>query len=169
MRRAVPTLLLLCALAAGATGCGEESSGAALPEEPTAIPQERLDAPTPTPTASQAQPLPAKVRAQLAAGEVGLFDVFGRTSVRPSTVVFAADSQVEDVDWSRWAPEGATGTGTMRFNDCDPNCVDGDRQAVPATVTLREPRSCDGRLYFATGKVTTDAGPRVTSYLRAPC
>ena len=64
---------------------------------------------------------------------------------------------------------GAVGTGIATYSDCDPNCIDGQKQRVKATVRLSEPRSCDGNQFFATSTVEVSTGPALRSYLRAPC
>lgn len=46
----------------------------------------------------------------------------------------------EELHCTSWRAEGATGTGTMTFNDCMADCADGHFHAVPgARLTLTIP------------------------------
>ena len=52
-----------------------------------------------------------------------------------------------DIEWSSWQASGATGKGTYRANDCDPNCADGTIYSAPVDVKLKDLYS-DGSRYF---------------------
>ena len=52
-----------------------------------------------------------------------------------------------DIKWSTWQASGATGKGTYRANDCDPNCAEGTIYSTPVDVRLDELYT-DGSRYF---------------------
>ena len=54
---------------------------------------------------------------------------------------------VWNIKWSTWQASGATGKGTYRTNDCDPNCADGTIYSAPVDVKL-EGLYTDGKRYF---------------------
>jgi hypothetical protein len=46
---------------------------------------------------------------------------------------------LHDMTWQSWGTAKAVGAGTVRLDDCDPNCAEGTRYPVAATVTLSRP------------------------------
>jgi hypothetical protein len=58
--------------------------------------------------------------------------------VRPKEIAISGDGSgsVTDLVWSDWGSPRATATGTMRLDDCNPNCAQGTFTGYPATVTL---------------------------------
>ena len=52
-----------------------------------------------------------------------------------------------DIEWSTWQASGATGKGTYRANDCDPNCAEGTIYSTQVDVRLDELYT-DGSRYF---------------------
>ena len=107
-------------------------------------------------------------------GEIGVVDLTGTVAIEPSTLDTASDATLERVRWSRWDEDGAQGTGELRLLDCQPTCVSGGTDRVPATITLTGVKTCDGRRYFETGAVrlvTKDSpsGEPPATYIRAPC
>jgi serine/threonine protein kinase len=57
---------------------------------------------------------------------------------RPRQIVLSADGSgaVSGLSWASWGGQQATGTGTLRVDDCQPNCASGKFAGYPATVTL---------------------------------
>jgi hypothetical protein len=58
---------------------------------------------------------------------------------RPSTYLLScadANAGWTGMSWSRWNATSAIGRGTLRQNDCTPNCVSGKFIDYRATVTL---------------------------------
>jgi hypothetical protein len=55
---------------------------------------------------------------------------------------------IRDLQWTSWTSTSATATGTAWVNNCLPNCATGTVIAYPATVTLDQPVSYGGQLYF---------------------
>jgi hypothetical protein len=58
-----------------------------------------------------------------------------------SGCVLSGDSTVAlwDMTWTAWGSAQASGTGTEKLDDCDPNCASGTVHAVPARVVLGDP------------------------------
>jgi hypothetical protein len=68
---------------------------------------------------------------------VRVFSCAPRDGVHPSTfTVFCADSNAEftHLTWLNWGDETAYATGTVRWNDCTPNCADGKWKSEPVTL-----------------------------------
>jgi hypothetical protein len=63
----------------------------------------------------------------------------GGTQVyEPAQVQFTGDSSgyLDALAWSSWDASGASGSGTLHLDDCNPNCATGTFTAYPATVNL---------------------------------
>jgi hypothetical protein len=58
--------------------------------------------------------------------------------VKPKQIVTSGDGSgyVAGITWSGWGSARATGAGTLKVNNCDPNCAQGTYASYPATVTL---------------------------------
>jgi hypothetical protein len=123
----------------------------------------------PAPAKPPAQTIPTAVRSQLDAGRVAIVDITGKAGYKPSSLEIAQDASLTGLKWSRWGAGGATGTGTLRFNACNPTCASGSQKALPATIRLSSPSPCPDGRFFAASKVTPSSGPAPASYLRSPC
>nr|WP_099023447.1 hypothetical protein [Mycolicibacterium palauense] len=64
---------------------------------------------------------------------------------RPATVVYGCDhsSVMEDMTWSSWGADGATGTGVDNAVECQPNCAQGRRLSNPIVVHAWNPAPPD--------------------------
>lgn len=60
---------------------------------------------------------------------------------KPSTVVYGCDhtSVMEDMTWTAWGADGATGTGVDNAIECKPNCAQGPRLLNPIIVHAWNP------------------------------
>jgi hypothetical protein len=58
--------------------------------------------------------------------------------VRPKTIAVSGDGSgfVTALVWSDWGSPRATATGTLKVDDCNPDCASGTYTSYPATVTL---------------------------------
>jgi hypothetical protein len=65
---------------------------------------------------------------------------------------------VEMIQWSTWSHEGATGTGMLSENLCEPNCAQGKRVAAPVKLTLSNLTELKGKHYLRTLDITTSDG-----------
>ena len=60
---------------------------------------------------------------------------------RPPTVVYGCDhsSVMENMTWTAWGADGATGTGIDNAVECQPNCAQGRRLSNPIVVHAWNP------------------------------
>lgn len=60
---------------------------------------------------------------------------------KPSTVVYGCDrtSVMENMVWTAWGADGATGTGVDNAIECKPNCAQGSRLINPIVVRAWNP------------------------------
>ena len=63
------------------------------------------------------------------------------TGVEPTTIWFSADSGniVSDIRWTTWTDQGAVGSGTWGYNNCQPGCAGGTVTDYQATIELSVP------------------------------
>jgi hypothetical protein len=59
--------------------------------------------------------------------------------VQPKEITTSGDGSafVDGLAWTGWGTARAVGTGTLKLNDCTPNCAQGSYTSYPATVTLQ--------------------------------
>jgi hypothetical protein len=57
--------------------------------------------------------------------------------------------QVNNISWQSWDGYGASGKGVWSVNQCEPDCADGTRIAVPVEVRLSNLMT-DGKRFFLT-------------------
>ena len=66
--------------------------------------------------------------------------------VKPRAIVVTcadANFRIVRIAWEAWTRTAASGSGTAKINDCDPNCVAGRFRSYPAvTVRLSHPVTC---------------------------
>ena len=121
-----------------ATTAGPPPSSSAASQAAGTTPAAATSAPVTAPPASPTQSLiavtvcafPADGCTDAAAAQV--------MEVRPKEIAISGDGSgsVTDLVWSDWGSARATATGTMRLDDCNPNCAQGKFTGYPATVTL---------------------------------
>lgn len=65
----------------------------------------------------------------------------GKPSVQPTTLLIGCDGtgELEQMKWSKWAFSGATGTGTLRLDNCNPNCAAGAFHVYHISIRLSQP------------------------------
>jgi len=51
---------------------------------------------------------------------------------------------IKGLTWTAWGSEGATGSGTLELNNCEPNCAGGTDTPYQATITLSDLTSYGG-------------------------
>jgi len=63
------------------------------------------------------------------------------TGVEPTEIQFSGDSGniVGNIKWTTWTDQGAVGSGTWGYNDCQPSCAGGTVTDYPATIELSAP------------------------------
>jgi hypothetical protein len=62
--------------------------------------------------------------------------------VKPKEILVSGDGSgyVDGLTWSNWGGSQATATGTLKLNNCDPNCAQGTYTGYPAMVTVAGPK-----------------------------
>ncbi|MCV7226333.1 hypothetical protein [Mycolicibacterium komossense] len=60
---------------------------------------------------------------------------------QPGTIMYGCDgtSVMQDMSWTSWGADGATGTGTDNSVECQPNCAQGRRLLNPIIVHAWNP------------------------------
>lgn len=89
-----------------------------------------------------------------AATKPGVVSCTGKPEVKPKEINLScadANLMVTGLTWSKWTAKGATGSGSLVWNSCQPTCVAGKAEKYPAKVTL--------------GRVASGAGANVFSGL----
>lgn len=67
------------------------------------------------------------------------------TKVRPKSILFACGDgnyYVDHLRWKGWHKRLATGRGIFHFNDCDPNCAEGEFHKRRGKLILRRRLWC---------------------------
>jgi hypothetical protein len=56
----------------------------------------------------------------------------------PATILLSGDGSifVNDLAWTGWGSEGATGHGTLKIDNCVPNCAQGSFKDYEATIVV---------------------------------
>jgi len=64
----------------------------------------------------------------------------------PTQIVLSGDGStfISGLTWTGWGSSGATGSGTLKVDNCEPNCAQGKLAPYPATVTLSDLTSYSG-------------------------
>ncbi len=62
----------------------------------------------------------------------------GELKSQPATILLSGDGSlfVADVAWTGWGSEGATGHGTLKIDNCVPNCAQGGFKDYEATIVV---------------------------------
>jgi hypothetical protein len=65
---------------------------------------------------------------------------------------------VEKIKWINWSQEGATGSGILSENLCEPSCAEGKRVTAPVNLILSNLTEQNGKYYLRTLDITTSDG-----------
>jgi hypothetical protein len=65
---------------------------------------------------------------------------------------------VEEIRWSTWGEDGATGLGIYSENLCEPNCAEGRRVNAAVKLTLSNLTEQNDKNYLRTLDITTSDG-----------
>jgi hypothetical protein len=62
----------------------------------------------------------------------------GELKSQPETILLSGDGSlfVNDLAWTGWGSEGATGHGTLKIDNCKPNCAQGGFKDYEATIVV---------------------------------
>ena len=86
----------------------------------------------------------------------------GEMKTEPPQIIVTGDGSgfVKDLTWTGWGAEGATGSGTLEVNNCDPDCAGGTDTPYSATVTLSDLTSyAGGKQAYADMTVSAPGSP----------
>ncbi len=77
-----------------------------------------------------------------------------------SILITCADGgiYVEKIKWINWSQEGATGSGILSENLCEPSCAEGKRVTAPVNLILSNLTEQNGKYYLRTLDITTSDG-----------
>ena len=144
--RAGPAVLAACAVAVLA-GCGGGTGAPGHRPAPTTNPR------TSTSVATTTAPPPSATVAPVDTS-IDVYADCTRASVEPTEIVLTcADlgQVLQGLHWTTWSSSGAIGTGTLVYNDCEPDCANGSHHRVPdTTVVLSTPvHSAGGGLVYS--------------------
>jgi hypothetical protein len=78
----------------------------------------------------------------------------------PTQVVLSGDGStfVGGLTWTGWGSSGATGSGTLKVDNCEPNCAQGKLTPYQATITLSDLTSYSGSKQGYADMTVTAAG-----------
>jgi hypothetical protein len=62
----------------------------------------------------------------------------GELRTQPTQIIVSGDGSafIKDLSWTGWGSDGATGSGTLELDNCEPNCAQGKDAPYQATVTV---------------------------------
>jgi hypothetical protein len=62
----------------------------------------------------------------------------GELKSQPEMILLSGDGSifVNDLSWTGWGSEGATGHGTLKIDNCEPNCAQGSFKDYAATIVV---------------------------------
>ncbi|HET7015849.1 MAG TPA: hypothetical protein VFI65_18150 [Streptosporangiaceae bacterium] len=62
----------------------------------------------------------------------------GELKSQPEMILLSGDGSlfVNDLAWTGWGSEGATGHGTLKIDNCKPNCAQGSFKDYEATIVV---------------------------------
>jgi len=75
-------------------------------------------------------------------------------------LITCADGGVyaEKIKWINWSQEGATGSGILSENLCEPSCAEGKRVTAPVNLILSNLTEQNEKYYLRTLDITTSDG-----------
>jgi len=159
---AAGTLMIILA------GCSQASSSAPAPTVTVTVTQSQQGqggglgqgstslAPSTTATTTAAPP----------ASEVGVcvtpvVTCNGELKSEPRQIILSGDGTafVTGLLWTGWGSNGATGSGTLKLDNCNPNCAQGTLTGYQATIVLSDLTGYVGGAAYATMMVAAPGSP----------
>ncbi len=146
--------LALVGLVLVLSGCSASGHGGPASVAPTAVsPSESEASPSQPPSTSPASasaastaPAPDEPSSTAGASDASDTEIYAdcsRPSVEPTEIILTcADggTTLEQIHWTTWSTTSATGTGVLKYNDCQPSCAQGKFHSVAgAHITLTAP------------------------------
>lgn len=152
----------------GIAGCGSVSStSSAPPNSQQGIGQGATSTTAAPPTSAPPTSTPTSAPAtSAAASEVGVcvtpvVTCRGELKTEPTQIILSGDGTafVTGLLWTGWGSNGATGSGTLKLDNCDPNCAQGSLTGYEATVVLSDLTGYVGGAAYATMMVAAPGSP----------
>jgi hypothetical protein len=168
-----------CALAFALAGCSSAST-TGTPPPPTQISTAQSgigQGATPTPTGSPTSPAltsapPASTSA--AASDVGVcvtpvVTCRGELKTEPSEIIVSGDGTafITGLVWTGWGLSSATGAGTLKLDNCNPDCAQGSLKPYRVTVVVSKLTPYVGGAAYATMVVAAPGSPYGTKTFRS--
>jgi hypothetical protein len=147
--RAVTAAIAVAAIAvaiAGVAGCSSSQSpgsGTATvtvtASNPTASASGVVQGTSPTSSPSPSLP-PTQPPADFTVCFTPTVTCNGEMKTEPKSIVNSGDGSVfvAGITWANWGAAIATGSGTLKVDNCNPNCAQGTLTGYPATVTVSD-------------------------------
>ena len=85
----------------------------------------------------------------------------GELKSEPSQIIVSGDGSafITGLTWTGWGQSGATGSGTLKLDNCNPNCAQGSFTDYEATVVLSDLTGYVGGAAYATMLVDAAGSP----------
>jgi hypothetical protein len=100
-----------------------------------------------------------------AAAKPKIIDCRGNAATeRPSSIVLACGDGgiVLEATWRKWTDSEAEATGSLKINECKPDCANGSHQSIPATLQASHPTSGASPLFTSLALMVHQDGKPVT-------
>jgi hypothetical protein len=109
---------------------------------------------------------PTSTPSSAAAGDVGVcvtpvVSCKGELKTEPRQIIVSGDGTafVTGLLWTGWGSNGATGSGTLKLDNCNPDCAQGTLTPYAATVVLSDLTGYVGGAAYATMEVAAPGSP----------
>ncbi len=86
----------------------------------------------------------------------------GELKTQPAQIILSGDGTafVTDISWTGWGLPGATGAGTLKLDNCDPNCAQGSLSDYATSIVLSDPTAYgNGKQAYAEMNVDAPGSP----------
>lgn len=85
----------------------------------------------------------------------------GELKTEPAQIILSGDGSafVTGLTWTGWGLSGATGAGTLKLDNCNPNCAQGSFTDYQVTVVLSDLTGYVGGAAYATMMVVAPGTP----------
>lgn len=118
--------------------------------------------PPPAPTSSA----PPSATSSAPASDVGVcvtpvVTCGGELKSEPAQIIVSGDGSayVAGLTWTGWGLPSATGSGTLKLDNCEPNCAQGTYTGYQATVVLSDLTGYGGGAAYATMVLAAPGSP----------
>jgi eukaryotic-like serine/threonine-protein kinase len=150
---------------AGCSSATTTSTPPAKPPSSATVSQPSLGQGSTSPTASAPASTPPPSSAA-AAGDVGVcvtpvVTCRGELKTEPAQIIVSGDGSafITGLTWTGWGLSSATGAGTLKLDNCNPNCAQGSYTDYQATVILSKLTGYGGGAAYATMAVDAPGSP----------